>query len=542
MNNKNISKVYLLSVPLENDYKHTLYFNSLDSQVSYFKSKKKYEFTDFTYQRKDNIIRVGKNYDSIYDCNYVMYQNPNVNNKWFYAFITGMEYKNSDTTELKIETDVIQTWLFDYEIKPSFVEREHVSDDDIGKNTIPEGLELGEYISNKHNKDDALKDNHKLVVSSTYGVDGMDDNGDNGNLIQLMGGQYGGIYTGPLYYTYENDGLMLNNILTKVLQQITDEKGQEAISCLFMAPEFLCTDLEGKVITNNLIPSSENHKYYDHEETKPFTTYGIDDYQPRNKKLFTYPYCYLHVDNGNGANAIYHYEYFKNNTMKFHVEGVLCPGCSIRMIPLDYKGSEYADREGLNLGKLPICNWSSDLYTNWITQNGVNVATSIGTAVGGTVMGAVSGALYGGVPGAVVGGIGGGISGVAQIANALNEVKKAEMIPPQTSGNINCGDVVTSANNNTFHYYHMSIKQEYAKIIDKYFDMFGYKVNDVKVPNKAHRSRYWYTKTIDINIDGALPISDLEKIKSCYNKGITFWRNASEIQNYDLSNGIAVVE
>jgi len=84
----------------------------------------------------------------------------------------------------------------------------------------------------------------------------------------------------------------------------------------------------------------------------------------------------------------------------------------------------------------------------------------------------------------------------------------------------------------------MTIKEEYAKIIDDYFSMFGYKINRVKVPNKAHRSRWWYTKTLNVNIDGAIPNKDMQKIKDCYNKGITFWRNPSEIQNYSLSNGI----
>ena len=84
----------------------------------------------------------------------------------------------------------------------------------------------------------------------------------------------------------------------------------------------------------------------------------------------------------------------------------------------------------------------------------------------------------------------------------------------------------------------MSIKNEYARIIDGYFDMFGYKTNVVKVPNTNHRARWWYTKTIDVNIDGNIPNDDMQKIKNAYNNGITFWRNASEIQNYSLSNPI----
>ena len=68
--------------------------------------------------------------------------------------------------------------------------------------------------------------------------------------------------------------------------------------------------------------------------------------------------------------------------------------------------------------------------------------------------------------------------------------------------------------------------------------MFGYQTNMVKVPNSNHRSKWWYTKTVSCNIDGNVPQNDLLEIKKCYDNGITFWRNASEIENYSLTNGI----
>ena len=45
-----ITKVYLLGVPLENDYKNTLYFANASAQQSYFASQVKFSFTDFSYQ------------------------------------------------------------------------------------------------------------------------------------------------------------------------------------------------------------------------------------------------------------------------------------------------------------------------------------------------------------------------------------------------------------------------------------------------------------------------------------------------------------
>ena len=117
MENVNISKVYLLDVPLENDYKNTLYFANEQAQQTYFQSCIVRSYTDFSYQRKDHIIRIPDEYDNIYHVNYVMYQNSAYSNKWFYAFITDLKYVNDGKKKKKIETDVIQTWLFDYNIK-----------------------------------------------------------------------------------------------------------------------------------------------------------------------------------------------------------------------------------------------------------------------------------------------------------------------------------------------------------------------------------------------------------------------------------------
>ena len=499
----NITKVYLLDVPLENDYKNTLYFANASAQQTYFQSRIVKSYTDFTYQRKDQIIRVPEQYDTIYKCNYVMYQNSAYNNKWFYAFITDLEYINDGRTDVHIETDVIQTWYFDYNVKASFVEREHVSSDNVGEHTIPENVQLGEYIINHHFRDSNLQDNYKLVMGSTEAPSGEG---------AIYGGHYNGIYSGVKYYTYDSENLTAN------LQYLANNNKIEAVSSLFIAPSFLIDSVGGAVQDSN---TAKNY-----EITISGLT-SLNGYTPSNKKLLTYPYCYMLGSNANGSSAIYHQEKFSNlNSCVFRVVGALTPGCSIRMFPLNYNGSELNHDEGINLGKYPQLNWATDMFTNWLTQNGVNVATSL---VGSTAM-TVGSAVTGNALGVV-----GGLSG---IASSLNEVYKASLIPPQTSGNINCGDVITSIHQNTFHIYKMSIKREYAQIIDKYFDMFGYKVNMVKVPNSNHRSRYWYTKTIDVNIDGDVPQNDMQKIKNAYNNGITFWRSASDIENYSGSNGI----
>ena len=121
-------------------------FASATAQYNYFNSLTKLESSNFTYQRKDNVIRYPAHIDTLMEYDYCMYQNSNYTNKWFYAYIVRMEYVNDNMTNIYIKTDPYQTWQFDLTFKQSFVEREHVNDDTIGANLLPEDLELGEYI------------------------------------------------------------------------------------------------------------------------------------------------------------------------------------------------------------------------------------------------------------------------------------------------------------------------------------------------------------------------------------------------------------
>ena len=131
------SDVYLLKVPLEINDINQLTFSNATAQYNYFSSLPKLTVNNFTYQRKDGTLRFPENFDDLISYNYVMYRNDAYSNKWFYAFITGMEYLNDNVTAVAIKTDVFQTWQFDLTYKRCFVEREHVNDDTVGLHTVP---------------------------------------------------------------------------------------------------------------------------------------------------------------------------------------------------------------------------------------------------------------------------------------------------------------------------------------------------------------------------------------------------------------------
>lgn len=120
------STLYLLSnVPLRNDYQHTIDFDNLQAQQTFFDnlvSNVKMPNDDYSYIRETEIINVYKNKDDLINCNYLFYNN---GGKRYYAFITSKEYVSDECTAITFEIDVMQTFMFDYTIGETFIEREH---------------------------------------------------------------------------------------------------------------------------------------------------------------------------------------------------------------------------------------------------------------------------------------------------------------------------------------------------------------------------------------------------------------------------------
>lgn len=513
-----ITEVRLLSVPLGKDYKNTLYFADKTAQYNYFYGNTKHSIVDSSYQRKEGYIRFPEHIEELSGCNYLMYNN-GFTGSWVYAFITEMVYKSDEVTWIYFEVDVLQTYMFDYQIKPSFVEREHCADDTFGKHTLPENLECGEFVCEHEDQVTELADSAYVVATTEKWSDNSDE------WQATSGNRYDGIFSGVSYSAFNTSEMgKLYSFIEKYNNGKTD-----SITSIFMYPYALLS-----LTTDNGVFGQENP----HSLSKVFTRGAFEGFTPRNNKLYTFPYHYLLVSNNNGGSAVYQFEHFKDNTTEFKIYGCLTPGGSIRMVPMNYKNQDENHEEGLNLGKYPICNWSSDEYTNWLTQNsvniGLNIAAGVGQIIGGVAMAGGTGGLGLGVGGGVVAG------GVSTIAGQLAQIHQMSFASPQSRGNINCGDVVASTKKNTFFFYQMRIKEEYMRIIDNFFDMFGYKTNRVKVPETNHRENYWYTKTIDVNIvqkDGrSVPQGDLDKIKECFNRGVTFWRSGASVGNYEISN------
>ena len=56
----------LRNATIDNTYQHTIYFHSPNEQAAYFSGLAKYTVSNYTYQRKERILRVGILADNLY--------------------------------------------------------------------------------------------------------------------------------------------------------------------------------------------------------------------------------------------------------------------------------------------------------------------------------------------------------------------------------------------------------------------------------------------------------------------------------------------
>lgn len=538
------TNIKLLKCPLTLSNKNQLTFANTSTQYNYFNSLEKIEVDECSYQRKDNIIRYPAHIDSIIDYNYCMYQNENYGNKWFYAYITEMTYENDGLTNITIKTDVFQTWQFDLDFKDSFVEREHVNSDLIGEHIIEENLNVGTPVCVGTQEDMALSQYNYVAIMSNY--DPEKDKQFSGITIRNRG-----VFGNEVFLVNMNPISNLENLLAFISK--ANETGHiEDIKDIFIIPSALVdvsnieevnfkwgnNTLDGKVYKFSSFTDSVNEF-----ETNVEFQNTFNGYTPKNKKCFIYPYNYLTVSNNSGNFNIYKYEFFGdlastgNATFKNQLAFTL--GVSARIVPKNYKGMPTADDEAIPLAKYPTCSWSADSYTNWITQNAVNLPTQILGNLLGTGQNIISSSdnpkTISTNTGNIIGTAG---NIVTNIAGTIGQFYSASLLPNIEGGNSNVGDVLFSANKNTFTIRRMQCDRRNIEIIDDFFSMYGYKINLVKKPNIIGRSNWNYVKTIDCNVLGDIPQMDLQEIKNMLDDGVTFWHTTANFLDYSQSNNI----
>lgn len=525
----------LSNVPLDNTYTHTLSFSSPSEQSNYFTSKAVRTYDKFTYQRHDiqrgdiSKIRIPEVVDNLFNVNYLMFRNNNFGDKWFYCFVTKLDFINDNLTEITFEIDIVQTWYFDYRIQPSFVVREHTNNDAKYANLVDEDLDTGEYIVGNYDTYTGFQpQNCFIVICASFDAPQGEYQWKYHAYLSL-GYQYNALH----YYAF-SDSTSTSNFIRIATENAKDS----GIITIFMYPQTMWPD----VANSGYQPSIQTVR----DKGKQLQTFG--NYKPKNNKLYNYPYSFIYVTNNNGSFAEFRYEYFKG-TLAFAVASCLSASPDFVMCPMNYKQANnpgFNWNEAIGMGGYPICSWISDTYKAYLAQNASRlgasyVTTGVKSAEG--MLKASSQALMGVMTNSITQVASGAINSVTStldtglaIMDHVADRSDRKKQPPQANSTFG-NETAFALNLRNFGFYNMQITEEYAKIIDEYFSMFGYKTLRVKIPNRTGRRSWNYVKTQGIQIIGNMPADDLARLQAIYDSGITFWHN-KDVGNYTLDNSI----
>lgn len=552
--------------PLDNRYEHTIYFNSLAEQEAYFKALNGVNFTRNSYQRYSlGVLTVQDRMESLYNCNYLMFRNASFENKWFYAFVTRIEYVNNVSCRVYYELDIMQTWFFDYTLGDCFVEREHSVTDVVGENRVHEDIYFGPYVYGEQitPKSDSGLSMQDLSVVIMYNPALLDiATGALDSEFLYERNYYGGVYQGVNFVAIPAMEETIEDI-HNFIKSIDFTTFGGFLSAFIMPTMFL-------PFNRSAYNEYNNHVFFNLDRNIDF-----EGYAPKNNKLFTYPYTCANLTANRNAGNDFAFEFFvadetKNelvgSTATFMATGNLSanPGCMA--YPLYYKNIFYYTEGGVTIPSYPLCTWGADGVTEWMNNNmfkslatvgviaamgSVSPATALSGTMGGTPVpgqlalgaGATAGALNPGtnplIPPINLSGVYNTFSealsaGLNTPAGALGAIgmARSEFDPGNVHGSVDGDVLVGTIGGREITARVKHITKHYAKIVDDYFSRFGYATMQVKKPNRNSR-KYWnYVKTRGCSISGSIPADDMSKIGSIYDRGITFWNKESTIGDY----------
>lgn len=583
----------LRGIPLEPSYENTLYFTSATEQYNYFFNHPGISFDKLSYTRYNRgIIRVPRNIRECYDINYMMYCNdsgasPSGNRKWFYCFVTEVNYISEGATEIVFQPDVLQTWMFNYTLGRCFVERQHTETDEIGEWIEDEGLETGPYFYEELQTPNYFS-NWCVVVACDLiaiwepgplpGVDGAWSLN-----LNPGGAMYGGVYGALQYLIFnvvstdaggnttinQSELHKLNKFFQSLISGDEVKDYTEKVVSVFMVPTSFTEPLSGQDPTEREINPTDasiqgfyiekkipiRNQSYRWQFTDPETG---QSYYARNNKMYTYPYTGLLVTNQQSYTAVYPYEFLSPNQERayFSLECLLSPETECQLVPYDYKGVHKNYLERITLSGFPVCSYTTDSYKAWLAQAGSAIA------IGGLNIYADYQQYKINKTNAQetrnnINRISSFMPRFANFASLEKYKRNERQILNDRADAQEKQNLATSLSNviqelqNTgknmfapfpysgkqssalnvatksfgFKFYNVKISENYARTIDDFFTRFGYRINRNIVPNRYARTRWTYMKLSNVNfLDCNIPTDIAEEITQIYENGTTWWR------------------
>lgn len=516
-------------------YTDTIWFPNLATQNTFFSNSANYTFSNQMYTRvSGNKVRIHIVADEIRDCSYMRFQNVRgTKSKWFYAFITNVEYVNEQVTEVNYEIDEIQTWCFEVSdadrFAECFIERQHSESDNLGENIVPEPLNVTENIVSNLDHIYTSNGTNYLVV---FGVADLTE--------QITGWSYymyGGLASTVHYVIFENaDELSTfidhSNVKNGIFNGLFGGNSNWALLGIYAVPKRFFTGTGQQLPLNgaNCYKMSTVATEMPVQVTKPSIASAskqgnVSDgqYTPKNNKMFTYPYSFIRIGSPIGEIDLKYELFFGQNTINFYIKTCCNPEPCLLIRPNDYNGGENDFRNSLLVDGFPSLTLYQSTQTGELIGRAVRLAaTTMANAMGGGEEGGSKMGIITSNKEAPL------LSGAPSTVKSGNSTSYAAQFAATTG---------TPAFTFSVDFYRMGLKKEFAEMFDTYFSRYGYAQNKVAKPNVHARMWWTYIKTRDCRCTVNAPASSLRKINDVMNEGITWWDYRVGIGDYgDFTN------
>lgn len=505
-------------VPWDNSYNHVRLYNNEQEVIDFLKTKMIHQSLASSYVRTgEGVLFVASNENYIREANYVAFKNKPQDDRYKYGFVMQTKAINNNATAVYFILDVWMNSQFDIKLNPCFVERQIVkkSEDVIGRYTFPEGLETGEYIADDSVDYDAPTADERDATAPLF-ITSYDENGN-----AVTGEMRDRVFSGLQYYIPDNPAEFVRNAVAS--------GWIDGIVGAVMYPQaFLAEEIQWKILR---VP-----KHYT----------SLNGYTPKNNKLFCFPYNFLYANNNCGDSVNYKYEYFGGENCEFEYTVNVNPNPCLVSVPREYKGLSQNFIEKMTFANYAKCTLTVDTYKAWLAMSGANYATagiasviddipfitpdenSAGKTISDYLPDTETGEVAQGLIYSVLSG------GLFNIKNSIRQVTKQVMQPPSVKGI--AGDGINAMlRTECISYIPMTIRKEYAKIIDDFFSMFGYKICEIRQPELRNRSSWDYIKTQNCSIAGNIDTDMLVKLRAIFDNGVTIW-HTNDVGNYSLEN------
>lgn len=491
-------------INMDRNYKNTLAL-SQDEIQALCQRKAVYMGSDYSFIRTENRIKVQAPFSQIFPGNYCYIINQGVRQ---FFFVLDVKYVSDATTEIKVEEDVLTTYK-DKGFNFAYCERQHPQTDEMYANTVTEPITPSNY---RKNGPPVYLDANPTHIAAAF--------------TELYNPSTGAFETSQPIYS--DIAKQMNGIPWKYYE-ISQEGIDEFTEYFghYVSAGKMDSLVDILYVVNDFRPLSNPVRV-----TLPEPE-GIQYHEPKNKKLYNYPYTFVQFSNCNGSVLQLKPELLESREFLMTLVNNSAIGQQSYAFPLNYMGRMYNYDYSLMINNYPHSTITADSYTAWLGAAARNFREGL---VGKLVSAGLSVALAPVTGGFSLAGAG---AAAGSIVTDLTSIATHTDDTPDTVKGQSSGDIVSQMLQKfTFRIENMSLPREQAEVVDDFFTRFGYaQSNTMPINTTNPRFHCHYVKTApgECVIQG-IPQEKADIINAAFNNGITFWDSNDQYGNYDLKS------